>query len=89
MFLTGCPHAIRFGDILIGSNDPIAIDHEAIRQRVSAPAVDDHYSQAGLNIQDVLEPRLQSPVRFSMFDGDRARITDINTDLYPRDELAR
>jgi hypothetical protein len=87
-FLRVFPQAIRFGDVLVGSNEPIDIDYAAVRRRVSEPAIDAYYSLAGLNIRELVERGLQTAVRFSLSDEERARLTDLNTDLYPRDEFA-
>jgi hypothetical protein len=87
-FLRAFPHAIRFGDVLVGSNEPIDIDYAAVRRRLADPAIDAYYSLAGLNIRELVERGLQTAVRFSLSDEERARLTDLNTDLYPRDEFA-
>jgi spermidine synthase len=83
-FMSVFPHAIRFGDVLVGSNEPIAIDREAIARRLADPDVQAYYGQGGINVRELLEPRLAGAVRYTMMPAD-----DINTDLYPRDEVAR
>ena len=83
------PYAIRFGDALVGANEPIEIDQDAIAARLKDPAVTMYYRQAGIDIAALVGARLIDPGRFAPSAEERARITDINTDLFPRDEFAR
>lgn len=84
-FISVFPHALLFGDIMVGSSDPIAFDPAVIRGRVWA--VRDYYSEAGIDIVGLVGPYLAAgPARFGP--GDARRMTDLNTDLFPRDEFS-
>lgn len=86
-FLKVFPHVVIYGDILLGSRDPIIIDAARIRARLDEPGAREHYADASVDIAALLDRYLaQSP---QMFDErrDRSTIADINTDLLPRDEF--
>ncbi|MBY0496553.1 MAG: fused MFS/spermidine synthase [Cyanobacteria bacterium] len=84
-FVSVFPHALLFGDILVGSAEPIAFDPNVIRERIGA--VRDYYSEAGIDIMGLVAPYLAAePRRFGP--GDARRMTDLNTDLFPRDEFS-
>jgi hypothetical protein len=86
-FISVFPHVLRFGDIVVGSNEPIPLDVEAVRRRLGDAEVQAYYRRAGININALLEPLLgQPPIAIGPAD-DRA-VSDLNTDLYPRDEFA-
>jgi spermidine synthase len=88
-FLSVFPHAVKFGDVLIGSGAPIEIRQEAIERRLADPNVQTYYAEAGVNIRELIEGSLKGAVVFSLSQADRADIVDINTDLFPRDEFGR
>ena len=84
-FIAVFPHAMLFGDIMIGSSDPIAFDPALIRARIDA--VRGYYSEAGIDIVGLVAPYLSAePRRFGP--NDARRMTDLNTDLFPRDEFS-
>jgi len=86
-FVAVFPYVASYGDFLLGSPDPIVIDREKIRARLSDPAVQAYYDNSGVDIGSLLGPYIdQAP---KMFDPsfDRSTIVDINTDLFPRDEF--
>ena len=86
-FLKVFSHVVAYRDVLIGSPDPIVIDHLAARRRIADPSVRKFYQAAGVDIEALLEPYLAStPERFDS-GYDRSTIDDINTDLFPRDEF--
>lgn len=86
-FLKAFPHVKAFENILVGSNEPIAFDREAVWARVRSPFTAAHFERAGIAIEALLagvlgpEPRSFGP-RF-----DRAGLDDLNSDLDPRDEF--
>ena len=85
-FVSVFPHVLSFGDIIIGSNQPIAFDAErdpraAAQIRPSAPttAVPASTSwRCWRHISTAPDPR-----RIER----RASTTDLNEDLFPRDEF--
>jgi hypothetical protein len=84
-FASVFPHVLGFGDILIGSEQPIPFDAAAIRARIAAPGVRDYFWRAGVDIEAALAPYLaEPPARVAR--GARGR-TDLNDDLFPRDEF--
>ena len=79
---------VRNGEVIgEGSNQPIAIDVEAIGRRMSDPAVQAYFNRAGISLDRVLAPYLVSPPRTFGPGFDRSALADVNTDLFPRDEL--
>jgi len=79
------PHLVVMdGFIGIGSNEPITIDWDAVKQRITHPFTQAHFAQAGIDINAVVaeyEGTLHPVVQD--IDG----TTEINTDLFPRDEF--
>jgi len=53
-FLRAFPYVLFFGETLIGSNDPIAFDRNAVQARVRSPFTASHFTRAGV------DPRLFS-----------------------------
>ena len=86
-FVAVFPYVASYGDFLLGSPDPIVIDRDKIRARLSDPDVQAYYDNSGVDIGSLLAPYIdQAP---AMFDpgSDRSTIVDINSDLFPRDEF--
>jgi predicted membrane-bound spermidine synthase len=77
-------HVVQYGRVLIGSNEPIVLDREAIAARLADPATQDYYLRLGVGLTHLLEPRIWEPV---------TRVREavdpelVNTDLFPRDEF--
>jgi len=82
------PHVVVFPDILIGSHEPIVVDREAVLARLGDPRARAHYARAGIPVDDLIATHLVELARYGP-DFDRAALTDVNTDLFPRDELDR
>jgi spermidine synthase len=87
-FLTVFPHAWRAGDILLGSNDPIDVDREAIWQRISERMVVDHFRWGNIDILQQMRPYVHGPSQRYGPAHDRTALVDINTDLFPKDEFS-
>jgi spermidine synthase len=84
-FASVFPHALVFGDIMVGSNDRIEFDPAIIKVRLAA--VRDYYSEAGIDIVSLIGPYLAGqPYRIGP--DDARKTTDLNTDLFPRDEFS-
>ncbi len=84
-FTTVFPYVALQGQVVMGSDTPIAVDAGALRARLADRQVRDYYSAAGINIEDLLAPYAAG---WQFFGPDTARpVGDINTDLYPRDEF--
>jgi spermidine synthase len=85
-FMQVFPHALSFGDILIGSLNPIRFDAGEIRARLQAPAVQQYYFKAGINIDALLAPYLERTPKV-LSNADTPTAIDVNEDLFPRDEF--
>jgi len=88
-FLKVFPHVLDFGQIAIGSPDPIEADAQDLRRRLGHLEVRKHYRVAGVPINDLLAPftKLDFSKHLIGPQTDRSQLTDINTDLHPRDEF--
>ena len=80
------PHALGFGDIVIGSTAPIEFDVDAIRARLASPAVQEYYFRGGVNINALLARYLETPPRI-LTPSLAAAPAGLNDDLFPRDEF--
>jgi len=87
-FVRVFPHVVVLPEILLGSNDPLVLDREAIAARLRETRVRDHYARAGVDVDQILATYLVELARYTP-DFDRSALVDINTDLFPRDELDR
>lgn len=87
-FVKAFPYVVSFGIILVGSNEPIVVDREAIWRRLSDPFVVERYRDSGLDIPGGLRWLLDTyPPAFIGPEFDRSAIRDINRDLQPKDEF--
>ena len=84
-FVRVFPHVLSASGVLVGSTEPIAVDRNAIARRIADPRVRDHYARAGINIEELLASYLAAPARYTP-DFDRRPLSDVNSDLFPRDE---
>jgi predicted membrane-bound spermidine synthase len=89
-FVSVFPHVLSLPHILIGSNQPIPWDVAALRLRLSHLELRHHYAAAGVDLPGLLLPFLapETPVRAFSPEFDRSRLMDLNTDVFPRDELS-
>jgi spermidine synthase len=86
-FVKAYPHVAQFGNVLVGSESFIEYDREAIVRRIKNPVIKAYYQQAGLDVEALAAGSiLKEPVRYGP-GLDRTAITDINTDLFPKDEF--
>jgi spermidine synthase len=86
-FVKVFPHVLSYGPIVLGSNQPIDFVPERVRSRLMDPMVLDYYAQAGVDIRTLLAEYIdRAPVVFDPA-HDRSLLRDINTDLFPKDEL--
>lgn len=84
-FASVFPYALLLGDIMVGSSEPIAFDPATITERLAA--VRNYYAAAGIDIMTLVRPYLiAAPLRIGP--GDARQTTDLNTDLFPRDEFS-
>jgi spermidine synthase len=87
-FLHVFPHALGFGDIVIGSNAPIRFDAAEIRERLAAADVQGYYFRAGVNINALLARYLDTPPQILQAGASAPPApVRLNEDLFPRDEF--
>jgi spermidine synthase len=87
-FVRVFPYVVVLPDILIGSNEPIVLDREAVFARLRDPRALAHYARAGISADELVAAYLVELARYTP-DFDRGTLKDFNTDLFPRDELDR
>ena len=85
-FAAAFPYTLSFGDILLGSNQPIRFDRSEIEARLEVPEVREYYYRAGIDIEQLLAPYLRQSPRTTE-PSNRATPSDVNDDLFPRDEF--
>ena len=80
------PHVVSAAGVLVGSSDPIS-DRSQRRSsgRLADPRVREHYARAGIDVKELMSSYLVDPAHYTP-DFDRQRLTDFNTDLFPKDE---
>lgn len=86
-FLTVFPYVLKLRSIAIGSLSPIAFDPSLVRRRMRDPFTSRYYSAGGIDLATALEPFLSDPPIASNPLSDRSRLTDLNHDLFPKDEF--
>lgn len=84
-FASVFPYVLGFGDIYLGSNQPIPFDPATLAARATAARA--FYAAAGIDIVAVLQPYWSAPP-LSIGPNDARDLDDLNTDVFPRDELA-
>jgi hypothetical protein len=85
-FIKVFPHVISVPGMMVGSREPFAATPDVIAARLSDERVRRHYEKAGIDIEMLMQMYISGvPVRFGP-DFDRSALTEINTDLFPRDE---
>ncbi len=86
-FLDVFPYAIEIDGILIGSEQQIEVDTGTIERKLADPFVVDHYQRIGASITPLLKHLLQGTFRQYSPDLERLARSDLNSDLFPRDEF--
>jgi predicted membrane-bound spermidine synthase len=87
-FVRSFPHVLLFEAIAIGSDAPIPFDRDALLARCDEPWVKAYYERVGIDLRAIVEQRLaaQPPRRIGP-SANRARLTDVNSDLFAKDEF--
>lgn len=73
------------GTILIGSNEPIRWDPDAVLKRAESTFSSRYCAQSEKPLEDIWEVFRQEPTVIPA-DIDRSTIVDFNSDLFPKDE---
>jgi predicted membrane-bound spermidine synthase len=85
-FTKAFPHVLHLDHILIGSNEPIAYDFSTLLERARDPLVQTYYERGGVDIVALISGLQESKVRIIGPQSDRSMLSDINSDLFPKDE---
>jgi spermidine synthase len=85
-FVKVFPHVVAVEPMLIGSNEPIALDAAAVKARAESAHVRAHFEGSGVDLQQTVDGLLAT---FRVVERPAAPVPDafLNTDLFPRDEL--
>lgn len=78
-------HVLEFDQISVGSDTPIPFDPIQVTER--AMRVRAHFQAAGIDVEGLISPYVQSGPR-RIGPDDPRDVRDLNTDLFPRDEFA-
>ena len=76
----------HFGPIFVGSNEPIEYDIRTIRRRLHNHLTSSYYSEAGIDPESLKQRLTTTRVDVITPDFDRSLLTDLNVDLFPKDE---
>lgn len=87
-FVSVFPHVVEVPPMLIGSNEPIVIDEDDIRERAAHLDTVAHYARAGIDLETHVD-RMLATIRHVQQGHAREDLpaAELNTDLFPRDEL--
>jgi spermidine synthase len=85
-FLAVFPHVVGLPEMLLGSNEPIALEPARIRAQLASDEVRRYYDRAGTNIERLVLNYVERPVIYAPATP-RPAPADINRDLRPRDEF--
>jgi len=86
-FVRVFPHVLEVGDTLVGSDARIEVDRAVLRQRMNEWFAAQHYARGRVQIEGLIEDAFKRPIRIVGPAEDRSRSRDVNTDLFPKDEL--
>ncbi len=86
-FVSVFPHVLQVGDTLVGSDARIEVDRAVLRERMNEWFAAQHYARGRVQIEALIEDAFKREVRVVGPAEDRSRLTDLNTDLFPKDEL--
>ena len=81
-------HVLLFHDLAMGSMQPIAFDRTVVESRMGHPFTRDYYQEGGISIRDTLDAYVATAPRVIGPEFDRQGLTDLNRDLFPKDEFA-
>lgn len=82
------PYTLNIGNwMFIGSNEPIAVDRDAVMKRIGQPAVQEYYKNTAVDPVAVVQAELDKIV--DQPQEQWRGIRDVNSDLFPRDEYEK
>jgi spermidine synthase len=88
-FLTVFPHVFNFGGVMVGTMEPLVFGPDAFNTRINRPFTVAYYAKAGIDAKELLAPFLATNIESFRVDRKNFDLTDVNTDLFPREEYGR
>jgi len=85
-FLQVFSHVIVVDGIAIGSEQPILVEPETIARRLADPFTADYYRRVGGDLQPLVANLIAGEFRRYSPEAERPAKSDLNSDLFPRDE---
>lgn len=85
-FVAAFPHVLLLGEVLVGSETPIAFEREHVRARLDEPFTHDHYQRGGVDIARLVGDFMAHEALSYGPSIDRSLLLDVNRDLFPKDE---
>jgi spermidine synthase len=86
-FISVFPHAIHAGTVLIGSMQPIPYNLDKLETQLATPETTAYLELGGFDVEKLTRQIRKHFVAKQYDDSyDRSVLTELNTDLYPRDE---
>lgn len=87
-FIKVFPYVIRFGGVLlVGSNEFIPLDVDAINRRMAHPFTREHFERSRVDVRGTVANFLREHLpAFYSPEYDRSSLGDVNYDLFPKDE---
>jgi spermidine synthase len=86
-FVKVFPYVLSVPGMLLGSRAPFEFDASTIAARAAEPQVREYYLRAGIDIEALIHEYIADPPVWFGPDFDRETLTDLNTDLFPKDEF--
>ena len=86
-FVRVFPYGISLPGLMLGSSQPVKFDRAQILARAEDPRVRQHFRRAGIDILELARQYTEGPSAVFDHQFDRTALTDINTDLFPKDEF--
>jgi spermidine synthase len=86
-FCSVFPFVFEIKDLLLlGSNEPFTVNPDSIKKNLNDIYTKNYYESCSLPVKDSLEPLLRNIIQIQA--GRISPASDINTDMFPRDEYA-
>ena len=85
-FVRVFPYVLQIGSTLIGSDGAIPLDPAAVRARLRERFTRVHFALGAVDIDALIADALSGPIERVGPEFDRSRLTDVNSDLFPKDE---
>jgi predicted membrane-bound spermidine synthase len=81
------PYVEVWGELGIGSEQPLNIDADTIRERVRRPYTQNYFRNAGIDVDTIMAEYLLNASEPYTPHSRKSAASDLNRDLFPRDEF--